>query len=61
MIIFAHITNNQYLSYIKATNITNNENIEDMKVTDIKMYISTLSIIKKGQEIECGDFLGGRK
>lgn len=27
-----------------------------MKVTDIKMYISTLSIIKKGQEIECGDF-----
>lgn len=33
-----------------------------MKVTDIKMYISTLSsIIKKGQEIECGDFLGGRK
>ena len=32
-----------------------------MKATDIKMYISTLSIIKKGQEIECGDFLGGRK
>ena len=32
-----------------------------MKVTDIKMYICTLSIIKKGQEIECGDFLGGRK
>ena len=30
-----------------------------MKATDIKMYISTLSIIKKGQEIECGDFLGG--
>jgi len=24
MIIFAHITNNQYLSYIKETNITNN-------------------------------------
>ena len=32
-----------------------------MKATDIKMYISTLSIIKKGQEIECGDFLGGRQ
>lgn len=31
-----------------------------MKATDIKMYISTLSIIKKGQEIECGDFLGCR-
>ena len=31
-----------------------------MKVTDIKMYISTLSIVKKGQEIKCGDFLGGR-
>jgi hypothetical protein len=31
-----------------------------MKATDIKMYISTLSIIKKGQEMGCGDVLGGR-
>ena len=27
-----------------------------MKATDIKMYISTLSIIKKGQEIETQNF-----
>ena len=31
-----------------------------MKATDIKMYISTLSIIKKGQEMGCGDVLGAR-
>lgn len=31
-----------------------------MKTTEIKMYASTLSIVKKGQEIGCGDFLGGR-
>lgn len=31
-----------------------------MKATDVKMYISTLSIIKRGKEIECGDLLGGR-
>lgn len=31
-----------------------------MKATDIKMYISTLSIINRGKEIGCGDLLGGR-
>lgn len=31
-----------------------------MRATDIKMYISTLSIIKRGKEIGCGDLLGGR-
>src|SRR5574344_176635 len=31
------------------------------ELSDIKMYISTLSIIERGKEIGCGDFLGARQ
>ena len=30
------------------------------ELSDIKMYISTLSIIERGKEVGCGNFLGGR-